>query len=497
MIDDDVMTRRVGDSLRAYAQLVPDRPRAFDPTHRMVDVLGADDADVLAARRRTTGRAPLIALVAATAVALAGVTGWVLGPNGGDTGSTQLVTLSAPVTPSDGLAPTAGPDGWELSHVDWSTATASTSAFGPLQPVEWESFGARAQLFGDPADPGVLLLLESGGGVLPEDLGEPVSVRGQSGYVMPSQARGVIGPTRPDVTVVTWTEGGTELRASFRGLGRDRALAVLDGLQVRAGGPAAGFDPAAGTNGLRLLDEAQPSPTPATQVSVAYRAPGSSADGPTLGVDAVSATGQTTVPYLNAWFYGERAADGTATVWDPSTSTRTIVGPDGQTVRTELYTLDEADSVVPADGVEGVGTAEELTAEIAASVAPVGADQLTRWWEAVSDDRTSLSVLAQVELPTATIEVRGDDDGRVLCYQAPGEIVCYPARFDDPEGNVSMQVRIAGTDYALAASPVGVPEIVAYGPDGPYAVEAETGSDGDWSVALAPAPGDPYTVYAT
>jgi hypothetical protein len=494
MTDDDVLIRQVSETFQAYSSLVTAPPQRFDPTHRMTEVIDADVFTTVRSTRRTRADARLVAAVAAIALALAGIAGWAVGPGGDDTGSTELVTMSAPVAPTDGLAPAWAPEGYELSQVDWSTASSSTSTFGPLLPVQWETYGARAQLFGDPADPTVALLVESAGGVLPEDIGDRVTVRGQSGYVVPSDERGIIGPTREDVVVVTWTEGGTELRASFRGLGRDEALGALDALQVRPGGPAAGFD-APPDAGLTPLGEAAPSPTPATQVSAAYDGSTSSGPGPTVLVDVVSATGQTTVPYLNAWLYGERVADGTATVWDPSTSTRTIVRPDGQAIRAELFTLDEADSVVPADEIVGVGSAEQVTAEIAGSVASVSAAQLTSWWDGVNEERASMPLMARVDLPSAAIELRGDQDDQALCHATTADTVCFPAPVDDLHGNLFALGRIDGTDYVVAASREHSPQIVGLGADGPYVVGAETGRDGAWHIALAPAPGDPFTVY--
>lgn len=485
MIDDQELTRRVADSLRAYAETVTLQPQGFDPTHRMTDVVNLD-ADVVPTgatrspgRRAVRSQARLVAAVAALALAVAGVTAWVAQRDGGEGEggeSAELVTMAAPPAPSDGLAPTRAPGGWEVARVEWSTTRGST----PLTDLRY-AHGDRAQLFGDPANPAVALLVESAGGIAPQDQGEPLTVRGQPGYVVHPGEADLEG--RDDVAVVTWTEAGTELRASFRGLGVDDALAALDGLQVRAGGPAAGFEAPADA-GLTQLDEAEPSSPPATYVSLTYEATTQPDQAPRLWVDAVAPTGTTTVRYLYAWFYGERADDGTATVWDPSSSMRTIVRPDGQAVWAQLYTLDEMGTRVAADGIEGVGPAEQVTAEAAASVAPVTADQLAGWWAAVNGQRVSLPLMARVELPTATIQVRGDDSEKVLCRESSAETVCYPA-LDNSDRTLVAGLPIDGVDYEVAASPHEAPQFITYGSEGPYAVEAETGSDDGWHVGLA------------
>jgi hypothetical protein len=512
MIDDDVLIGRVAESLRAHARAVTIRERPFDPTQRMAEVveIAATREPGRAGRiRRMRPRATVrfaVAAAALLAVVGVGVAQFAIGSGDGDDGAPELVALVPPQVPapSDGLAATWLPDGWRVAHVDWSTPAGTTSNYGPLRPIEWETYGDRAQLFADGARRGAALLVESGDRVVSQGgSGEPVTVRGHQGRLVHSTDRSdLAGPTGGDVMLITWTEGDTDLRASFTGLGIDQALAALDGLVARPGGPAAGFDAPRG-GGLAQVGEAQmPDESTdelATVVSVAFEAPGSERRDVRLTVQTVSPAGRTTVPYLVASLYGVRDADGIATFWDATAGTRTIVHPDGQAVRVAAFTLDETDTVVPAGQVPGVGSAGEVTARVAASVEPVTSERLSGWWDEVNTRRMRLPLRARVELPTATIEVRSEGDTQALCDAtaagAEAETVCalvIPDRGNG--GTLWTTLHIGGEDYEVAASSDGQPQFLAHGEDGTYAIDAETGGDGGWHVALARPVRDPFEV---
>lgn len=505
MIDDDVLVGRVAESLRAHARAVTIRERPFDPTQRMAEVVElGTESRVRRMRPRATVRLA-VAAVALLAVAAAGVA-LAVGNGVGGEDEPELIALMPPQVPapSDGLAATWMPDGWRVAHVNWSTPAGTTSNYGPLQPIEWETFGDRAQLFADGVRRGAALLVESDGGVVPQNaVGEPVTVRGHQGRLVDSTDRGdFAGPTGEDVALITWTEDGTDLRASFRGLGTDQALAALDGLIVRPGGPDVGFDVPPG-GGLAQVGEAE---TPdesadesATVVSVAFEAPGSERRDTRLAVQTVSPVDRTTVPYLVASLYGVREADGIATFWNATAGTRTIVHPDGQAVRVAAFSLDESDTIVPAGEVPGVGSTGEVTARVAGSVEPVTSERLSGWWDEVNTRRVRLPLRARVELPTATIEVRSEGDTQALCDASAAEIeaetVCALVIPDGAsDGTLWATLRIGGEDYEIAASPDGQPRFLARGEDGTYAMEAETGSDDGWYVALARPVRDPFRV---
>jgi hypothetical protein len=490
MIDDDVLIGRVAESLRAHAGAVTVRERPFDPTRRLAEVVELGPAR----RGRPRARVRLaVAAAALLAVVAVGVAQLAVGSGGGGEREPELIALVPPrvPAPSDGLAATWLPDGWRLAAVDWSTPAGTTSSYGPLRPIEWDSYGARAQLFEDRGHPGAALLVESEGGVVTQDgVGRAVTVRGHQGQVARSDVD-------PEVTVVTWLEGSTQLRASVRGLGPEQAVAALDGLVTRPGGPAAGFDvPRAG--GLVPVDEAEGLGEAATHVGLTVEAPGSGRRGPHLSVHTVSPAGRSTVPYLVASLYGERAGDGTATLWDASTSTRLVVRGDGQVVRVQAFTLDEDDTLVPAAEVPGVGPAVDVTARAAGSIEPVTSSQLMGWWDEVNTRRMRLRLQARVELPTATIEVRGEGDQRALCNAKEAETVCalvIPGAPDGPDAETLWTtLHIGGDDYQVAASAAGRPRFVATGDEGDYTMDAETGRDGDWHVALARPALDPFTV---
>jgi hypothetical protein len=506
MIDDNVLIGRVAESLRAHARAVTIRERPFDPTQRMAEVVElGTESRIRRMRPRATVRLA-VAAVALLAVAAAGVARLAVGSGVGGEDEPELIALVPPQVPapSDGLAATWLPDGWRVAHVDWSTPAGTTSNYGPLQPIEWETYGDRAQLFADGVRRGAALLVESGGGVVPQGgVGEPVTVRGHQGRLVHSTNRSdLAGPTGEDIALITWTEDGTDLRASFRGLGTEQALAALDGLIVRPGGPAAGFDAPPGS-GLAQVGEAE---TPdesadesATVVSVAFEAPGSERRDTRLAVQTVSPVDRTTVPYLVASLYGVREADGIATFWDATAGTRTIVQPDGQAVRVAAFSLDETDTVVPAGEVPRVGSAGEVTARVAGSVEPVTSERLSGWWVEVNTRRVRLPLRARVELPTATIEIRSEGDTQALCDASAAEIeaetVCALVIPDGAsDETLWATLRIGGEDYEIAASPDGQPRFLAHGEDGTYAMEAETGSDDGWYVALARPVRDPFGV---
>ena len=181
MIDDNVLIGRVAESLRAHARAVTIRERPFDPTQRMAEVVElGTESRIRRMRPRATVRLA-VAAVALLAVAAAGVARLAVGNGVGGEDEPELIALVPPQVPapSDGLAATWLPDGWRVAHVDWSTPAGTTSNYGPLQPIEWETYGDRAQLFADGVRRGAALLVESGGGVGSEDgSGEPVTVRG-------------------------------------------------------------------------------------------------------------------------------------------------------------------------------------------------------------------------------------------------------------------------------------------------------------------------------
>jgi len=195
------------------------------------------------------------------------------------------------------------PEGWERSGVGWSSPATGLSSRpeDELAPfLGWPDSGDRAQLFADPADPGDpsrAVLVESGGGVVAQDAAG-LTVRGQAAYESDPSSGSPWLMNRPDLRSVVWSEDGIELRATYALANSERArLRRAPGRAVgRSGG---GFDAAADED-LGLLGEATLPAVGPTQVSVQHE----SGDGYRLGVVTLTATDETTVEYLTAWFYG-------------------------------------------------------------------------------------------------------------------------------------------------------------------------------------------------
>jgi hypothetical protein len=498
MSADHDLAGRVAATLEAYAGTVDVADEPFDPTWRMEDA----PAPTSQHRSRRPRRHRPLLLAAAVIASVTAVAGAVVLDRGDDEARTATAAVIPPAAPTDGLAPTWVPDGWRLRSIGWRAPAEGlvTGLSGPSLNGIRPDGGDRAQLFGDPDDPARKLLVEWGGGVVLEYPSDEVLVRGRpswgvagDGGSSPAQGR----LDTPDASSVIWDEGETATRASFAPADREWALELLDQLAARPGGPGAGFDPPP-AGGLDLLGEAVAPTTPTTLVSTTHGTTTPSGRELRLRVDAMTGDGEVSVGYLTAWFDGARTDDGTAVAWDPGPTTLTAVRPDGRAVVVHLSEIIRiaggGGTLHPVDEVEGLGPAREVTERVLDGVVPVDAGALDDMWGVVNAERAALPLLARFELPTVDLELRGDDEAGAVCQVGGTTSVCANAS-TDPDGWVLGTIHIRGQEYGVAGQRRDSPPVfVATDPADPAdttdptggerELTAETGRDGDWSVAL-------------
>jgi hypothetical protein len=493
-IDTDAdLERQVAATLVAHARglAVDDRP--FEPIRTSLDLGGGDLAGPPPS---SLGRRRALRAVAATVVLAAGVAGVVART---DDDGADLRLEAVPGLPEDALVPAwDGPDGWELSGLDWNVLP------GSLSDPTWQA--ETVQLIGDPTDENGLeraLLVEINAGGIAE-APERTMVRGKAGQWGPDQRN-------PDVTMLLWDEEvGLHMRATYRGMSTPEVVAILDSLTVRPGGVEAGFDlPSGGLpDGLALLGEARdadpregPTAVSATFGPRVLEEPG------ILGgirhkasVETVSPVGGLTPEYVTAWFMAGRGDDDVARWWTPpedfgegvpeNEGVLRTIGPDGRGV---AVTIDD-DAV--AD--DGLGSPEDVARDITDSVAPATSDRLSELWERLVDQWAARELLVSVPTPAGTVELRGTGSESVLCLRDSEMLSCAAAEHPNPnsppdggdfDGQWMATVPTEEGDLLVAVSDMGpiLMQVTTYDEDGQVFTypDADAGeADGSWAAVL-------------
>jgi hypothetical protein len=508
-MSDTDFERQLAASFETHARGLTVRPRPFQPVRTDLD-LGDGDPTAPPSRwpsrsrgpspARGIGRRRILGSMAAGILAAAVVAAAVVA--GGD-GEEPVRLSGVPAVPEGALAPDwTGPAGWELSGLDWR-AEPGNAGLRLSAPT-------TAQLLGDPADadtPDAALLVEANAGSSPDGM-QPTTVRGTPGLWGPDERD-------PAQTALLWAEQDVDMRASFRGMTLEQAVAALDGLVVRAGGPEAGFDVPPGglptdvPGGLVLLGEATDgSPSTSPPAVLATYGPRRSAAGMDMGaleasaaVRTVARSGGATPAYVTAWHLGGRDGEGVAEWWSPDDGTGqaslVTVRPDGSLV----------DVAIDPEAAADVNDPEEMARDITSTVGPVTAEQLSDTWSGLVDQWVAQDLLVAVPTDAGTVELRGPADGPVLCLRAGDLLTCEPA--DHPslgvlpaegsEGQWTAVVRTDEGDALLAVSDAGpvLLQDVVEDPDQEDGVghtypEAATGeAGGSWASVLT---GDVFMV---
>lgn len=476
MIDENELTRRVAESFRAHAVEVTLADEPFDPTRRLPQPL----AEVTGGRR---GRALLLA-AAVTVVAGLGATAWLVEGDGGRDDPTT-VTPSMHTPPTDVLAPTEVPDGWVATRAQWSEGLLADPFVGDSL-----DHGERAQLFGDPNAPTRGLLVESDGRLKGEAFpdGTDVTVRGvpAGAQTVEQQTELRFWPT--GVAFLEWSENGHTFRASYRGMTRDEAIAIVDDLRPRTPDLTAGFDLGPTAGGLALVQEVLDPTTETDHVGLVYEPQHETAlVGPYLTVGTSAAVGRPTVAYLGTRLAGEVAADGTATAWDPRGWLR-LARPDGTLVDVSLQTLVINGQADPEErnayDIPGVGSAAEVARQVAESVQRISPDDFGDLDHSTQLMAADKPLLASVELPSGTLEVRGRVPAEGFCLIVGQTSRCTQhGESFTIDGVMFGELVIDGQRYAIGASQ-DRPPTIRLG-DAGTVVAGETGNDAGWHVAIA------------
>ena len=325
-----------------------------------------------------------------------------------------------------------------------------------------------------------------------------VQVRGLPGRSTP--VRG--GDDASDGVQLVWEEAGQTFAVTADGADPGAAIALLDRLELAdPADPGAGFRaPADGSAAVRTDDDraAVPGELPiAARFGYSAGQPASevldltiSTVGPWSG-RATSSMGPS--GYLYAAFRGEVRPDGVALSFSagrPSQGPPSVqaVWPDGRTVYASGTGLDRASAERIVLGVEAVPATE-----------------LEQRAGVVSERLGSGEVLARAELPSATVEVIGAPGPGALCLTVEARRQCsLRDRMAGPGGSVPAPTQFGfGTElldgrwYLFGANEGPVDVTVELGADsgtttgtGPPdpSVQAETATDGTWTVALLVVP---------
>ena len=319
MSDTQQLERRLQETLHAKARQIDITDEPF--------AAPAAPTELVASTKRS--RRAVVAVATALAVASA-ATGVALvarphsrGPSvatkSSTTPSPTSVAPNAPNAPSPiaapVLAPTWVPDGqklWSLTSNRQDPYEESTQLFGTVG-----TDGALA--------PGLLVEIQPvapGAGV---GDGTPVIVRGHNGVTRASKDAGD-APFEID-----WIEGNGDVRVTVRGATVAEAVTALDALRARDSDLTSGFDPAGDPNGFPLLDERLfPAAKPDVYAQLEYAAADPAA-GAKPDFTVKSDVNGFYPGYMRTWMAGNRAADGTAVVYDSGVGF-SVAWPDGRTV---------------------------------------------------------------------------------------------------------------------------------------------------------------------
>ena len=478
-LSDRELTERLGHSLRAKARTVSPTayPRPFDPTAPrmpgLVPVLtdaalpgGPRGSAVLSpppvARRRRPPMWPM-PVAAAVLVLVVGCAAFVLaardgeqvrvGPTRTTASSDPTTTTAAPAeapsvaTPDGALLPQWLPDGMIPADGFWNRRPGILDF-----PRQLFGGGGEAALYAElqPSSPGG------------SSFGDPVTVRGVAGVVGPSKEGGN--------TTISWYENGAGIDATYTGMSSTAAIAFLDTLTWRGTDFAAGFSPPSGGS-LGLVAESVGTKPPSVMASYIYR----DAAGRSLSVMTNSPAGGASLRYMELWLAGARRPDGTVAVTDPDGGHLEQHWPDGHEIM-----------------VDGTGLSGSELRHVFDSVAPSTGEVLDTLDAAISSHLVNAPLVAQADLPSATVERHGEagaGEAHAVCLRPSGsDVVCpefsYPDLWWDHTDAMVANVAINGTWYLAVVSSQPM-AIQGGGPLDLVDLPAEQAFDGTWHFALA------------
>jgi hypothetical protein len=386
-VSDPDLPDEVRRSLRAQADRIEVVDVPFDP-----DAPRSLDLDERGTARPPRSRGWGVA-AAAAAVVLALAAGIAIGER--DPDQDEATTAEGVETPPSDPVPDGAadadpgwlpevPEGLAVWALDWGTTTVEQPPLAQL----FESRTSAARL--------LVVVRADGRPVEQPDL----EVRGRA-------ARAGTSPTDPTVATYTWVEGGAELTAMTRDMGRADALAFLAGLTWRTSAPAGGFANPTGAI-LDLAAEAEGGLVEVRTTTVVLADDPSSVggdDGRTVRVEVGAPVDpdRPTVDTVRDRFAGEVDADGTITHDDPSGTYRRTE-PDGTWVQVETDDrrddgADIADTVAEAEPEELFALRAEIEQRVADEI-PIDA---------------AIAVADRDGAPGATVELRTSGSASAVC----------------------------------------------------------------------------------
>lgn len=300
------------------------------------------------------------------------------------------------------------------------------------------------------ADGSLEIRIAYGADVGAQDLGTPITVRGQEG------STGSARSSLFDAEEIQWSEGAMSVVATVRGGSAADAVRVLDQLTVA--------DPARPQDGFASLPADWTSRTgpylgsgahdPTTALNFSYDVgPMTGRSPPRVTVVTMSA-GTNVYSYLDAAFTGTLGDDGVAVLYAPTvidgSPTYTAVWPDGRVVL-----------------VYGSELIDETTARrIAMGVRQAALEDARALASDVSDRLGTAPVLVSGEVPSGRIEVVGAGEPTGICLTtAAGDRVCRPRQHGagDLAEPLIGSTLVGSTWMAFAAGQV--PLDLSYPPD--------------------------------
>jgi hypothetical protein len=485
----------------ADAQVSPaDTP--FDPTRQLTlvnddalephaespdrgDEVGAGPVSPRPAGLWPSWRRRLLPVVAGACTVLVAGALALMGAGRGDDGRTRTAETTTS-TPSPDRSASGAPDGLLLPG--WVPEGMQ------LWSAEWYVSGAQVghtyQLFGDPdAGGAVLVWLQPQSNPLPA--GEPTRVRGR-----PAVVESRTDDPWPTTRALSWSENGSSITASFRGMSTDDAIAALDGLRWRSSSYEEGFaDP--GDRSLPLQGETAPGAGGAMLAATFHYSDGLPATSVWEGrrfldisTSIPSGEGGSRLVDLQESFYGERRA-----LSEPVVSVE-------QTIAIRTW-ADGRHGLVDS---QGSVSDEAALRRVAEDLRSGTSDDFDRLRAEATAQRARLPLVSSAGLPTGVLEVRGEGGFTALCLTVVAhEPTCGmgPAT----RGPV-LSVVVDGVWYVAAASTSGEPSVQAALPGtgglaapsdvvdaanrqagsdaGPY--PGETAADGPWKFVLVRPP---------
>jgi len=414
----DIEARLIA-TLRAKAAQLPSASSPATPPFLPVPVSSIASPDAARSRRnRRPSRVAWIAVAAAVLViAVLAVSLWFRSSDE----ESRTVTVP-PGALASGGAPSWVPDGYEVIDARMDP--------GPQQSADTTE---SVQAFGADDRPDVLIEV---GGILAAYPHEPttptVTVRGApalvwlpgTGQVQPQETATASYPWAS--TQLTWNEGGTTIRATFRDLGLDDALRVLDAASWRAGSPLAGFDPA-GFAPSALLAEALSERPDLLSTTLSYSSDLAHQQAPAdLQVTVMGGVGSADA-YFRMWATSGRGSDGSVVVASEYTGTY----PDPSASSSDgvhQVAMRELDLRWP-DGSGALLASPTLSADelerVARSVRPASPDDIAAVQAEASTRLAAFPAVASTVLPSGTLSLQEVGATDAICLtQAPSGPRC-------------------------------------------------------------------------